>query len=260
MKSLALLCALSFPAVMFSASETDRAEIVYAPAEVSLQSVQTQFDATAGTISKQLTRAPKGSTITIQIVGGADQTGNSPDNDKIAASRAERVAATLAKRFPMATITPFSLSDDANERTVRIQWKITAPPPLPVVPRTPVRELRRIIVLVLVLGVLTIAFIIGAMLYTTAVVKKEGKKQIAAVIKQVTLIDRRNNRKLRVPIVPHEGGMFRLPARYQNGNPVVRASLRDATNACQLLLNSSWQEETDRLIASKEIEVEVLPG
>ena len=62
--------------------------------------------------------------IVMVVVGSADHSGKTPENDELGLKRAEQVKSFLRVRFPEAEIITQTVGDERNDRAVYLNWKI----------------------------------------------------------------------------------------------------------------------------------------
>ncbi len=120
------LTLLIFAAILAFAGIAKAEEFIiegYQPEEFAVKGViEEQVKSLAAEIRKKYGSNKE---LHIAVIGSADITGRTPDNDKLAGLRAEQVAAVLSHEFPNARINFWSEGEGKNVRQVAVKCNLT---------------------------------------------------------------------------------------------------------------------------------------
>ncbi len=195
----------------------------------------------------------QGMILKVLVIGSADITGPSAENDPLSKGRAEPVAAILGHRLPEGTVVRVVPRGDAdNARQVRVEWKyvsilVTPTPVAPVVPSKPKKEekfdnfgwlVATICAAIVGIGVLLHLFK-GRVQSEFPPLDKSGTKWLDVVA---------NGEKYSVE-VEFKDGKFISPFRSRSGARIIRDELKgivDSLKGC--LTKGEFSREKEGLI------------
>lgn len=190
------------------------------------------------------------SILDITIVGYADNTGLSSENDELGRKRAEQMKLILMQKFPTAKIIALTKGDSENARKVVVSWKIN--------PLIEVYKKEKPNQIIVILGGFLVLLLVIFILYF---IKKRSRKQDLTNENIEWVSIKNGGETFRIPIEKIEDGdtiLFQLPfTSYYDPNVKIQWRKRsDAVKSLKgCIKNKNYAKQLTELIEKGTIKV-----
>lgn len=207
----------------------------------------------------QVVQLGQGEKLLISVIGSADSSGRSFNNDQLARLRAEQVAAVLSSQFPNAVVKSWSAGDSENIRKVKVVFTVEKAEEVAVINEleTPTKPIwKESLILVGTVGISVIAVVAFGFLFLRKAQLQPQKVQIQQIEKAELIQSKILQKQVQEVVIgeylipiEYRDGFYWSPFVSKNGNPIRRESFSDIKRSVKgCLENSEFAQQKEKLI------------